>query len=420
MNSSLDVYFKNVLAGVLSKSKQGNQLTFVYDTKYFHSEDAEQISASLPIRLEEYQNDVVEPFFIGLLPEESAKATIAKLLKTDVRNTFTLLKHLGGDCAGAIATYSSGTNPDKISTNEYRIIKDKDAFEILSHLKQRPLYFDEDDFRISGAGAQDKLVACIIDDKIALPLNGTPSTHIIKPNIQGFEDTVYNELFCMQLAKECGLTAPHTFIKIFDKAPFYVIERYDRERNGDIWNRIHQEDFCQLLQVLPEHKYESDGGPNLQNCFDLLNNLGIQAPSKIAFLDLIIFNFLIGNGDAHAKNFAILYKHKIPELAPCYDLMCTTIMAPHYQKSKMAMSLGSSNYLISQVNKTHFARLTTISGYREDFILKRVDSLAKSICGKAENLAHKLNQDTITQSKIYEKIIAIINKHVARLLAEKE
>jgi len=419
MNNSLDVYFKNVFAGILSKSKHDNQLTFVYDTKYLHSEDAEQISASLPLRQEEYQNDLVEPFFIGLLPEESAKAAIAKLLKTDVRNTFTLLKHLGGDCAGAVATYSLGTSPNSNANDEYRIMEEKEAFEVLSHLKQRPLYFGEDDFRISGAGAQDKLIACIIDDKLALPLNGTPSTHIIKPNISGFENTVYNELFCMQLAKQCGLTTPHTFIKTFKNTPFYVVERYDRKKENDIWHRIHQEDFCQLLHVLPETKYESDGGPSLQDCFNLLNFLGIQAPSKIAFLDLIIFNFLIGNDDAHAKNFSILYKHKIPELAPCYDLMCTTIMAPHYQKSKMAMKLGSSKYLISYVARTNFARLSKISGYREDYILKRVDSLANSILNKAETLANKLKQDKQTESEVYEEIIAIIKKHTERILAKE-
>jgi len=419
MTHLLDVYFKNVFAGILSKSKHKNQLTFVYDTAYLNYKNSEQISASLPLRQEKYENDVVEPFFIGLLPEENAKVVIAKLLKTDVKNTFNLLKHLGGDCAGAIAIYSPNTSPNNNANNEYKTIEDEEAFEILSHLKQRPLYFGDDDFRISSAGAQDKLIACIIDDKLALPLNGTPSTHIFKPNIQGFKDTVYNELFCMQLAKACGLTTPHAFIKIFKNNHFYVVERYDRKQEHDIWHRIHQEDFCQLLHVLPENKYESDGGPSLQDCFKLLNSLGVQAPSKIAFLDLVIFNFLIGNGDAHAKNFSVLYKHKTPELAPCYDLMCTTIMAPHYQKSKMAMKLGSSNYLISYVTRTNFAHLAGISGYREDYILKRVDSLAKSISGKAEILAQQLNQNKQTESKVYEKIIVIIKKHKARILTKE-
>ncbi len=418
MDNSLDVYFKNIFAGKLFKSKSKNTLTFIYDPAYLKSENPEQISASLPLSTEEHENYIVEPFFAGLLPEENAKAVIAKLLKTDVRNTFNLLEHLGGDCAGAIATYKSGTSPNNNETNEYKTLDDKEACDVLCGLKQRPLHFGEDDFRISGAGAQDKLIACIIDDKLALPLNGTPSTHILKPNIYGYTDSVYNELFCMQLAKKCGLTVPNTFIKTFCDIPFYVVERYDRKQEGDTWQRIHQEDFCQLLHVLPEHKYESDGGPSLQACFELLNSLKVEGPSKIAFLDLVIFNFLIGNGDAHGKNFSILYKDKIPELAPCYDLMCTAIMAPHYKKSKMAMKLGSSDYGMSYVMRKNFTNLASISAYREDYILKRVYSLAETITAKAETLAHELNQNKQTESEVFGKIIDIIKKHAERILTK--
>ena len=192
-----------------------------------------------------------------------------------------------------------------------------------------------------------------------------------------------------------------------------MVERYDREKNNGLWTRIHQEDFCQILNILPENKYESDGGPSLASCFALLDKISVSASSKIAFIDLVIFNYLIGNGDAHAKNFSILYKNNIPELAPCYDLMCTAIMAPYYDKHRMAMKLGASKYYMSRVKRENFEKLSEISGYRADFILKRLDMLSARIITKAKELADKLNSSADTQTDVYSAIINIIEKHVS-------
>lgn len=347
------------------------------------------------------------------MPEDVARTQIARILKTDSRNTFALLKIIGADCAGAISVQSQNVKLQDLSNPKYKYIEDEEAYNILSSLKVRPLYIGEDDFRISGAGAQEKLIACIINNKLALPLNGTPSTHIIKPNIEGYKDTVFNELFCMKLAKACGLNAPVCFIKTINDKNFYVVERYDREKNDELWTRIHQEDFCQILNILPENKYESDGGPNLKSCFELLDKLKVAATSKIAFIDLVIFNYLIGNGDAHAKNFSILYKNDIPMLATCYDLMCTAIMVPYYDKHKMAMKLCAKKCFMSRVKRDDFAKLSEISGYRADFILKRLDIMSAKIGKEANKLANVLNSTTDTQSDVYCSIIKIIEKHVS-------
>lgn len=410
MTEVLNVYFKNKLAGYLSYNN--GELSFQYDAKYLANNDRSPLSASLPLNESIFNDNVVRPFFDGLLPEDVARTQIARILKTDSRNTFALLKGIGADCAGAISVQPQNARLQDPSKPEYRYIEDEEAYDILNSLKVRPLYIGDDDFRISGSGAQDKLIACIIDNKLALPLNGTPSTHIIKPNIEGYKDTVFNELFCMKLAKACGLSTPECFIKTIKDKNFYVVERYDREKHNGLWTRIHQEDFCQILNVLPENKYESDGGPNLVSCFELLDKIKVPAPSKIAFIDLVIFNYLIGNGDAHAKNFSILYKNDIPNLAPCYDLMCTAIMAPYYDKYRMAMKLCASKYYMSRVKRENFEKLSEISGYRTDFILKRLDSLSAKILTKANELADILNSSADTQSDVYSVIIKIIEKHV--------
>lgn len=411
MPETLDVYFKNKLAGFLNY--ESGQLSFRYDNDYLKNPDNPPLSVSLPLNENIYDDRVTRPFFDGLLPEDTARVQIAGIFKTDSRNTFALLKNIGEDCAGAISVLPPNTKINDIAEPTYRFVNDDKAYDILNSLKTRPLYIGDDDFRVSGSGAQDKLIACIIDNKLALPLNGTPSTHIIKPNIEGYKNTVFNELFCMKLAKACGLNAPDCFIKTLKDKSFYVVERYDREKKDNLWIRIHQEDFCQILNVLPENKYESDGGPNLTTCFELLNKIGVPATSKIAFTDLVIFNYLVGNGDAHAKNFSILYKNDLPELAPCYDVMCTAIMAPYYDKCKMAMKLCASKYYMSNVRRDNFAKLSEISGYRSDFILKRLDVISSKILDKATELAKTLNSSPETKSDVYADIIEIIKKHIS-------
>lgn len=411
MLETLDVYFKNKLAGFLNY--ESGQLSFRYNEDYVKNPDNPPLSASLPLNENTFDDRITRSFFDGLLPEDTARVQIARILKTDSRNTFALLKNIGADCAGAISVLPPNTKINDVTEPTYRFVNDDEAYDILTSLKIRPLYIGDDDFRVSGSGAQDKLIACIVDNKLALPLNGTVSTHIIKPNIEGYKNTVFNELFCMKLAKACGLNTPDCFIKTIKDKSFYVVERYDREQKNGLWSRIHQEDFCQILNVLPENKYESDGGPNLAACFELLNKIGVPATSKIAFTDLVIFNYLIGNGDAHAKNFSILYKNDIPELAPCYDLMCTAIMAAYYDKYKMAMKLCASKYYMSNVRRDNFAKLSEISGYRSDFILKRLDALSSKILDKATELTKTLNSSPETKSDIYADIVEIIKKHIS-------
>lgn len=412
MREKLNVYLKNRLAGFLFY--ESGKLFFHYDASYLLDKTNEPLSLSLPLTDKMFEDKAVRPFFDGILPEDAVRKQIAKLLKTDSRNTFGLLKKIGGDCAGAIFVLEEDKLPDSFQ-EKYKVVSDEEAYGILTSLKARPLYIGEEDFRISGAGAQDKLIACLKKGKLALPLNGTPSTHIIKPNIEGYEDTVFNELFCMKLAMACGLNTAECFVKKIKDKSFYVVKRYDRQQVGESWERIHQEDFCQALGILSENKYESDGGPSLMDCFKFLNEFGFSGLDKIAFLDLVIFNYLIGNCDAHGKNFSILYKNNQPKLAPCYDLMCTAILFPFYGKLKMAMKVGGNSYLLSKVNRMSFEKLADISGYRSDFILKRVDMLSAKILDKAKALSCQLNMNEETKSPVYSKIINIIEKHLLKI-----
>lgn len=278
----------------------------------------------------------------------------------------------------------------------------------------------EADIRISGAGAQDKLIISFVDGKIAIPKQNTPSTHIIKPAIKDLEESVQNEFFCMKLAKAIGLPVPDVSVYRIENDPFYLVERYDRRTDKDgVVIRLHQEDFCQAMHITPEMKYESEGGPTLEKCFALLDGRiksgAMAGKNKITLFQGVIFNFLIGNGDAHGKNFSLLYDGESESLSPFYDLICTVVYDDAY-KAKMAMKVGSK-YKFREVAVYDFEALGESIGFKRDFVRKQVHSIANDIDKAAAFLHIQYNKDPKTAACIYEKIVKIITKQRNRLLS---
>lgn len=155
--------------------------------------------------------------------------------------------------------------------------------------------------------------------------DGQPTTHILKPFITGLDGSVENELFCMTLAGRLGLAVPEVERRQVGETDFLLVRRYDRiEGDAGSIARLHQEDFCQALSVPPELKYEDEGGPGIAQSQALLDaHARRPAADRLAFQRMVIFNYLVGNADAHAKNFALLYTHRAPDLAPIYDVVCT-------------------------------------------------------------------------------------------------
>ncbi len=312
---------------------------------------------------------------------------IAEILGISPENTFGLLKAIGEDCAGAVAFFVPGKTPHELSAPVYRELSNSEAAQVLSHLAERPLNIGAEDFHISGAGAQDKLVAMVENGKIFLPLGGTPSTHIIKPGIEHFPESVFNEFYCMQLAQKCGLNVAHSDILKINEIPYYVTERYDRIRQDNVWMRLHQEDFCQLLGYDPKVKYESEGGPKLLHCFELLRKMEISAADTLAFLERIIFCFLIGNGDAHAKNFSVLYVNGKPQLAPAYDLLSTTVyprLVP-----KLAMKIDGE-YHFRWITPGKFIRMGQKAGLTERIVKREIQKVTKQVDKNLQAFTEKM------------------------------
>ena len=405
MTDTLDVYLNHVRLGELS-SVQG-RLSFRYDTAYLERKDAAALSFTLPLSGQSYGDEIVSPFFSNLLPDEGIRQKVARILQVSPENTFGLLKELGEDCAGAVSLFAPGRTPQDGASPLYRELSEDDADSILTNLDRRPLNVGDADFRISGAGAQNKLVACVFEGKVALPLRGTPSTHIIKPGIPVFEESVFNELFCMKLAAKCRISVPGCGVLRIKGMPYYVVDRFDRVRKDGQWLRLHQEDFCQLLRVDPKIKYESEGGPGIQSCAELLQSMELPGSAMIEFIRRVVFNFLIGNGDAHAKNFSVLYRYGKPELAPAYDLL-STLVYPDLS-GKLAMKIGGE-YKFRWITPGKFDRMAKQCGVKEALVRGEVKDLSARMLSAAQEVEAQLAK--ANPSPIYAKIARIIRANI--------
>jgi len=405
----LNVYLCNRLAGVLTCAENG-EIEFCYDADYLESTDAAVPSLTLPLSSKPYGERDISAFFSNLLPDENVRVRIAEILHLTPEDTFGLLRILGGDCAGAVAFYEPGNTPLSPIKPTFRSLTEVEASDLLRNLSSRPLGIDDEFRGISGAGAQDKLIACLKDGRISLPLGGTPSTHIIKPGIERFPESVFNEWFCMRIFKACGFDTADCDVFVLQGLPYYVTTRYDRLIEGNVVSRLHQEDFCQLLRCRPEVKYQDQGGPSIVECARLLKTLRLPGTDILSFVDRVVMNFIIGNGDAHGKNFSVLYRGKIPRLAPVYDALCTTVY-PAIAK-KMAMKLDGQ-FEFRWVTLGKFVRTFERAGIGErivrDSIVRQIARIQKVLPAllKEANAAHP--------SRIYAEIADGITRRILQL-----
>ena len=407
----LDVYLKDDSVGQL-KQNQSGVLTFTYSEAYI-SKAQIGLSISLPLQFKTFKGNVVKAFFSGLLPEESVRDRLASYLGLSRKNPFALLESVGGDCAGALTLYPQGERPIGQITGHIEVLDNTKLREILDLIKHRPMLAGDDGYRLSLAGAQDKLVVGFKDGHVLLIRNGAPTTHILKPVINHVKDSVHNELFCMYLAKRVGLNVPEASLHFVGDRPYYLVARYDRRQLEDgTVERIHQEDFCQALGIVPEMKYEREGGPSIAKCQGVIGtHVAHPAADQIKLLDMIIFNYLIGNADAHGKNFSLLYRGAKPELAPAYDLLSTAIYPD--LSEKMAMKIGGK-YKPGDVCLRHWHRLVPDTKAAQSALNKQLKSMTEKIQENVILLKEQLKSDGIVSS-VFDDIGILINRRVRRI-----
>lgn len=370
-----EVYADGVLAGAIETRPGG--AAFVYEDAWLSSAARFPLSLSMPLSAKEWGPDVILPWLMNLLPEGAPLRALTRALGASAEDVLALITASGGDLAGALSIRAP-TGPGLTEP-----IRDEAALErILNELPAKPFLVGEEGVAMSLAGAQEKLPVVFDNGAFGIPLNGSASTHILKPDTANLPGSVQNEALCMQLARRCGLNVAEATTGTAGNRSYLLVTRYDRVRTEGAVRRVHQEDFCQALGRPPGAKYEHNQtgipGPSLAEMFALIRE-HMTARDTNRFLDAVIFNIAIGNVDSHAKNYSILLQPGRAELAPLYDLMSGLAWAGITENH--AQSVGGQRrgrYIF----RRHWQRLAEAAGLSAPALLRRVVSLCDRIAAE--------------------------------------
>ena len=417
MSRKLNVFLCGKKIGVLSED-DFLQLSFQYDNNAEALQSCKPLSVHLPVRAESYPHAFAYPFFENLTPEGE---TLKILTKDHVsgNKVFSILDKFGGDCAGAVAFYKAMPDDKYIKPKE---ITSAQVAQIIDNLPLDPLLTGIDNPpRLSLAGAQSKFAVYKLNEKYYYSNDNYPTTHIIKISNERFPNLLNNELFCMKLAKVILSDIPEIELKEVEGRSYLEITRYDRclkdqiEPEGNLGlqplrqiHRIHQEDFCQALGFVSEKKYQAGGGAKLKDCYEVISEFSVNRLNDISrFIEWIIFNYLIGNTDAHAKNLSLLHDDKI-RLAPFYDLLSTEVYPEKIVDHKMAMLInGKGKY--SSLRTEDFIALFKNLGQNATNMMKVIKEKFVDIVPASENLRDSL---IVKDASIFDEIIKIIKERI--------
>jgi serine/threonine-protein kinase HipA len=359
------------------------RLTLVYDRSWREAPDAYPLSLSMPLTAQEHGPAAVDAFLWGLLPDnEIVLQRWAQRFQVSPRSAFALISHVGEDCAGAVQFVP----PERLEAmrgggqDQVEWLDEHNIAERLRRLHEDHAAWrlQRDTGQFSLAGAQPKTAFLFADGRWGIPSGRTPTTHILKPPTGGFDGHAENEHLCLALARAVGLPAATSRVLRFEKEIAIVVERYDRLRLESGVVRVHQEDVCQALAILPTKKYQNEGGPGVSAVVELLRTYSSAREEDIrSFVGAVGFNWLIAGTDAHAKNYSLLIAGgpRI-RLAPLYDLAS---VLPYDEidlhKAKLAMKIGGECQLL-QVGLRQWHKLAREIRLNADEMVERLRDMA--------------------------------------------
>lgn len=395
---------------------QQGRWQFVYVDDWLSWSDAFPLSPHFPFQAEAFVDSAddkrVEWFFENLLPEGGLREALARCAGVSSQDTLGLLQRYGEESAGALTVLSTGVSYPKDS--RYLAFTTDDLRKRLTATAGIPLLASSDSLHMSLAGVQNKLGIRVKDDAMFLPQGAAASTHILKPGNQqaDFPFCPANEYFCMRLAIDLGLPVPNVSLRHLPEA-VYLISRFDRVVTAQGVERRHQIDLCQLLNKWVGYKYESHGGITSRDLFNSLDQLVRPAVARDRVLRWIIFNYLIGNTDAHAKNLAFMVDSGGVDLAPFYDLLCVQAWLPD---STLAMSIEGENRP-GWIEAGHWRALAAEAGVPE----RLLRSYLQRLSGRVEAVAGKLlGDDSLVEAErdfIAQNVMPVIRERVGYVRA---
>ncbi len=381
---SLVIWMNGLRVGTWTQIRRRAE-TFQYEEAWGRDPAARVLSLSLPFVPDNlpHRGKVVADFFDNLLPDSDViRRRLHSKFGTESTDAFALLTAIGRDCVGAVQLLPEGLNPENIHKIEAEPLTDSEVEQAIgSALSGSRVLGQEDgaEFRISIAGAQEKTAFLRHNSRWCRPSGTTPTTHIFKlplglvGNLRAdMKDSIENEWLCLRLMKAFGLETAETEIAEFGANKVLVVTRFDRARQESGWiARLPQEDFCQALGVPSSLKYESDGGPGMQDILRILDNSSRPTEDKTAFLTAQIVFWLLAATDGHAKNFSLFHQRGgTYQLTPFYDVLSAWPITGHgpnqleEKKIKLAMAVRSHNvhWKVSEIKTRHWDAVAKRAG----------------------------------------------------------
>jgi serine/threonine-protein kinase HipA len=409
---------------------------FRYEESWVNSPRGRALSLSLPITADrELRGPAVHYYFDNLLPDNpDIRRRIRTRFGTPSSDAFDLLTAIGRDCVGAVQLLPPDEDPvgwdriDATSLTEEQVeqtLRDVTVSAPLGHEEQ-------EHFRISLSGAQEKTALLYMASKWFRPRQATPTTHILKlplgiiGNFRGdFSDSVENEWLCGQLLRELGLAVADVTLARFGEQRALVVTRFDRRWMGaesldvqkqsfkpgkSIWiARLPQEDFCQAMGFPPTRRYQADGGPSIQDCLRLLSNSEQPVVDQTSFMLAQLAFWLLAATDGHAKNFSLYQRPGgAYGLTPLYDVLSAWPVIGHgknqlaFEKAKLAMALpgNRAHYRLKEITARHWQELAAQTGGRD--LWARMQSLVESTPAALERAQKQLPRGF--PERVYTKI----------------
>jgi serine/threonine-protein kinase HipA len=409
---SLNAWMNGELVGTWLVDR--NSHAFRYEPSWLESPRMRSLSLSVPISGSlEIKGPEVRNYFDNLLPDnDRIRARIRRRFGLGSEEIFDLLEAIGRDCVGAVQLMPEGASPEGWNRVRCEPLSEGEVVDLLNAVPSDTgpeSVHDDDLFRISIAGAQEKTALVRWKGKWCRPHGATPTTHIVKLPLGliggsrrvDASDSVQNEWLCAQIIAALGLAVAPTSMATFDGQTVLIVERFDREWMDDgAWiARLPQEDFCQALGVAPDRKYEHDGGPGMHKCLQLLQGSADRDDTTFFLLTHLAFALMAAT-DGHAKNFSIhLDRGDAYRMTPLYDALS---MWPYFgdgpnqfrpRKAGLAMAVRSKNahYLFHTIEARHWLQLAAKHG--GDSVWDAMVQLVERVDGALAEVERRLPKD---------------------------
>ena len=404
---TLDVWMNGEIVGHWLFTPTGGH-SFSYHPTWLDNPQRRSLSLSLPMSngTTPFNGRIVESYFDNLLPDSvNIRKRLAFKFSADSTHAFQLLEKIGRDCVGAIQLLPGGSAAPDVRRVDAEPLSESDIERILDDtISNRNIGVpEEDELRISIAGAQEKTALLWHNDQWCRPQGTTPTTHILKLPLgevggmrADFSTSVENEWLCGKLLRAYGLPVADSTFGMFGRHKTLVVTRFDRRLIDGWWIRLPQEDFCQATGISPDQKYEENGGPGISTILDALRGSDNAEADRTNFMTAQLIFWMLAAPDGHAKNFSIFIgKQDHFLLTPLYDVMSAwpiigkSAREFQWKKVKMAMALRTKNvhYRMAEIQRRHWNEVAKANALGEDFeeVIHRLVNLTPDVIQSVSN-----------------------------------